>query len=164
MKTFLIAYGKLKTPGARELTDYYLRNIRPWMDVTEVELPFTKVQGKSASEKLRARSEETETLRTYIEKKTTRSRKLILLDETGKSFSTLQLTDKISTFQDSGTTEVFFVVGSSYGFSDEIRKSADLLWCLGAQTLSHEIARAVLSEQLYRIWSVLKNHPYHNEG
>ena len=134
------------------------------MPVQEIELPATKISNKSLTEKLCAQASEAEALRDFIEKKTTRTRKLILLDETGKNVTTQSLADRFSEYQDKGTTELFVVIGSSYGFSQEIKKSADFIWCFGAQTLSHEVARAVLAEQLYRAWSVLKNHPYHNEG
>ena len=164
MKTFLIAFGKLRTPGARELTDYYLRNVKPWTEVVEVELPTTKISAKSPAEKARARAEEEATLSALLEKRTTRNARLVLLDERGKNFSTTALSGMTEKYRDGGVTELFFAIGSSYGFSEALRKRADVLWCLGEQTLSHELARAVVAEQLYRVWSVLKGHPYHNEG
>ncbi|MBC7387253.1 MAG: 23S rRNA (pseudouridine(1915)-N(3))-methyltransferase RlmH, partial [Cryobacterium sp.] len=60
--------------------------------------------------------------------------------------------------------EVAFCVGSSLGFSEALRGKARGLFSLGPQTLSHEIARLVLAEQLYRSFSVLRGHPYHHEG
>jgi 23S rRNA (pseudouridine1915-N3)-methyltransferase len=56
---------------------------------------------------------------------------------------------------------LLFAIGGADGFSDEARRKAGFLWSLGNLTLPHELARVVVLEQLYRAFTILKNHPYH---
>lgn len=164
MKIYLVAFGKLKAPGTRELTDYYLRNVKPFHEVIEIELSPIRMNLKSNSDRLLVRKKEAEILTDCFEKKTTRNSKIILLDEKGNSLPTLKIAEKMNDWLNTGVSEIFFCIGSAYGFSDELKKKASLLICFGAQTISHEIARVILAEQIYRVFSVIKNHPYHNEG
>ena len=56
---------------------------------------------------------------------------------------------------------LLFAIGGSDGFSDEARRKANFVVSLGKMTLPHELARVVLVEQIYRAFTILKNHPYH---
>ena len=58
-------------------------------------------------------------------------------------------------------TPLLFAIGGSDGFSEEARRHAGLMLSLGKMTLPHELARVILAEQLYRAFTILKNHPYH---
>ena len=87
-----------------------------------------------------------------------------VLDETGKSFSTAQLADKVTDLEDRGIHSVRVCIGGSDGVGDELRKNADLVLSLGPQTLMHELALLVWMEQVYRIHTLKAGHPYHREG
>ncbi|RYZ68300.1 MAG: 23S rRNA (pseudouridine(1915)-N(3))-methyltransferase RlmH [Proteobacteria bacterium] len=165
MKGTLVAFGKLKTPGVRETVDYYLRNLKPWWPIEEVELKHTSRDVQSSADRLLVQREEAETFRKLIQSKKSAGRtRLILLDETGRGFGTLEWAKKFETYRSDGTTSLFIGVGSAYGWHADLKREADVLWSFGRETLSHEIARSVLAEQLYRIYAVLNRHPYHNEG
>ena len=56
---------------------------------------------------------------------------------------------------------LLFAIGGSDGFSDDARRQAGIVLSLGKMTLPHELARVVLVEQIYRAFTILKNHPYH---
>ena len=84
----------------------------------------------------------------------------IVLDETGKLVTTVQLSQRLTTWRDSGR-DVALVIGGADGTAAALKKSADWLWSLSPLTLPHGLVRVVLAEQLYRAWSVLGNHPYH---
>jgi 23S rRNA (pseudouridine1915-N3)-methyltransferase len=86
--------------------------------------------------------------------------KLILLDSRGKQFSSEELAEFLEREQVNAIPLVF-AIGGSDGFSDEARRSAGFTLSLGKMTLPHELARVVLVEQLYRAFTILKNHPYH---
>jgi 23S rRNA (pseudouridine1915-N3)-methyltransferase len=88
----------------------------------------------------------------------------ILLDETGKALSSMELAKKLERWRDSGTREGRFVIGAADGHSPEERQSADLLLSFGPATWPHLLVRAMLAEQLFRATSILANHPYHREG
>jgi len=160
----LFAFGKLKTPGLRDTADYYKRIIRPWSPIEEIELKPLPVPGKHPS--VRSKIQEKEGLLLLERMKNDASQRGIfyLLDETGKAKSTQSWAQDIRAWESEGIPTVSFCIGSSLGFSSELRQKAKGTLSLGPQTLSHELARVVLLEQLYRAFSVVRGHPYHNEG
>ena len=86
---------------------------------------------------------------------------LVLLDSRGKQFTSEQFAVWLGQQRDDGRQLIVFAVGPADGWSDDARKQANLLLSLGPMTLPHELARLVLSEQLYRAFTILSGHPYH---
>ncbi|MDP6661414.1 MAG: 23S rRNA (pseudouridine(1915)-N(3))-methyltransferase RlmH [Candidatus Thalassarchaeaceae archaeon] len=87
---------------------------------------------------------------------------LVLLDESGETKTSLELAKWLSSIElDRGPTNL--AVGSSEGFSDSLKERADYLIALSAMTLSHELAAAVLMEQLFRASEINRGTPYHRE-
>lgn len=87
---------------------------------------------------------------------------LIALDERGASVTTLQLAERMKTWL-TGGRDISLVIGGADGLHADVKARADWLWSLSALTLPHGMVRVLLSEQLYRAWSVIKGHPYHRE-
>lgn len=87
---------------------------------------------------------------------------LVLLDQRGKQFTSEALAAWLRALRDEGQQRVVFAIGPADGWSDEDRKRAALLLSLGPMTLPHELARVVVSEQLYRAFTILAGHPYHH--
>jgi 23S rRNA (pseudouridine1915-N3)-methyltransferase len=81
---------------------------------------------------------------------------VIALDERGENLSTTQLAEKLR-----DKPQVSFVIGEADGLNDAVRRRADLLLSFGKLTWPHKLVRVLLCEQIYRIWSVHNNHPYH---
>jgi 23S rRNA (pseudouridine1915-N3)-methyltransferase len=160
----IVAFGKLKTPGLREALDYYLRNLKPWASVEEMELKPLSVPDKSPATRKQVQEKEGSLLLDRLKPSLESRGVLILLEESGKPLKTQDWVAELGTFESSGIREASFCIGSSLGFSPEVRARARRLLSLGPQTLSHELARVVLGEQLYRAYSVMNGHPYHNEG
>ena len=86
---------------------------------------------------------------------------LVLLDSRGKQFSSEELASWLERQRDEGRQRVIFAIGPADGWSNEERAQAGLLLSLGPMTLPHELARVVLSEQVYRAFTILAGHPYH---
>lgn len=84
----------------------------------------------------------------------------VLLDVGGKQLTSHKLAETIGKWQLSGTKEVTFIIGGASGVSEEIRGKADFLLSLSFLTFTHEMARVVLLEQLYRGFSILNGFPY----
>ncbi|HLB56814.1 MAG TPA: 23S rRNA (pseudouridine(1915)-N(3))-methyltransferase RlmH [Coxiellaceae bacterium] len=84
----------------------------------------------------------------------------IALDRTGKMADTKTLAKRLQTWHDNGQT-ICFMIGGPEGLSESFLKNADEIWSLSAMTFPHPLVRIVLSEQLYRAWSITVNHPYH---
>ena len=82
---------------------------------------------------------------------------IIILDEKGKEFSS----EKFAKFLDSIDRHIIFIVGGALGFDDEIKKQPFLRLSLSQMTYPHELARVILTEQIFRAIAILKNKDYH---
>lgn len=86
---------------------------------------------------------------------------LVLLDGRGKSLSSEGLAGWLAARRDSGQQTLVLAIGPADGWSEGARAQAQTLLSLGPMTLSHELARVVLLEQIYRAFTILAGHPYH---
>lgn len=170
MRVLLVAFGRLKTAGLRETADYYRKILRPWANLEEIELKPCPVPDKSPATRTQVQEKEAQLVLERIGRPTGarvppgKTPHLYLLEEGGKAMDTQEWAKQVRFWEGTGATEIVLCVGSSLGFSAALRKVARGSLSLGPQTLSHELARVVLLEQLYRAWSVVRGHPYHVEG
>ena len=81
------------------------------------------------------------------------------MSEEGKLMDTVKLSD---TLRDRFQGNVVFLIGSAYGIDENLKKTADLLLSLSPLTFTHDHARVIMAEQLYRVQMVMQNHPYHH--
>ncbi|MBO5890206.1 MAG: 23S rRNA (pseudouridine(1915)-N(3))-methyltransferase RlmH [Alistipes sp.] len=88
---------------------------------------------------------------------------LMLLDEHGAEFRSIEFAEMIQRRMSAGTKRLVFVIGGPYGFSDAVYQRANSKISLSKMTFSHQIVRAIFTEQLYRAFTILKNEPYHHE-
>ena len=86
----------------------------------------------------------------------------VVLDERGRNCTTRELSQRMESWQMDGR-HVAFVIGGADGLAPALAREADWLWSLSPLTLPHGLVRVVVAEQLYRAWSITKNHPYHRE-
>ena len=84
----------------------------------------------------------------------------VLLDPEGTEWSSQELSQQIQNWQDSGTKEVTFIIGGPNGVSAELAQRANKRWSLSRLTLTHEMARVLLLEQLYRAFTIIHGLPY----
>ena len=87
---------------------------------------------------------------------------LIALDERGKQWSTLELSQKMAGWMQDGQ-DISFLIGGPDGLSTNCHNRAQGLWALSRLTLPHAMVRVLLAEQLYRAWTITQNHPYHRD-
>ncbi len=87
---------------------------------------------------------------------------LILLDENGKSLSSVKFSQYLQKKMLSGCKQLVFVIGGPYGFSEEVYKKSQDSLSLSKMTFSHQMIRLFMVEQLYRGFTILKNEPYHH--
>jgi 23S rRNA (pseudouridine1915-N3)-methyltransferase len=85
----------------------------------------------------------------------------ILLDIDGKEFSSEEMAEKIEDLSVKGNSSFNFVIGGSYGVSDDLKRSMDLRLTFSKMTFPHQLMRLIFIEQLYRWFSILKNTKYH---
>jgi 23S rRNA (pseudouridine1915-N3)-methyltransferase len=87
---------------------------------------------------------------------------VVLLDENGKSFSSVGFSDWLQKQLLTGRKNLIFLIGGPYGFSEEIYNRAQSKISLSEMTFSHQMVRLIFVEQLYRACTILKNEPYHH--
>lgn len=88
---------------------------------------------------------------------------VILLDEKGKSFRSVEFAEYLQKIFLRGQKRMVFVIGGAWGVGKTVKARADLMVSLSKMTFSHQIVRIIFLEQLYRALTILKNEPYHNE-
>lgn len=89
--------------------------------------------------------------------------KVIVLDERGVNIGSIELAQKIENWILNGCSELCFLIGGADGHLQSTRDRADLILSFGKLTFPHMLMRAVLSEQIYRIQTIINHHPYHRQ-
>lgn len=89
--------------------------------------------------------------------------KVVVLDERGENMKSIDLASKIENWMLNGCSDICFLIGGADGHLSSTRERADLLLSFGKLTLPHMLMRAVLSEQIYRIQTIINHHPYHRQ-
>ena len=84
----------------------------------------------------------------------------VLLDPEGSEWTSQQLAEQVRSWEGNGIKEVAFVVGGPHGVTRELIERADKRWSLSRLTLTHEMARVLLLEQLYRAYTIIHGLPY----
>ncbi|NDG84291.1 MAG: 23S rRNA (pseudouridine(1915)-N(3))-methyltransferase RlmH [Proteobacteria bacterium] len=168
-KVTLVCFGKLKTKGLDEAVAEFEKRLSRYTEFKALELKPLPVPEKSESNRDLIPEKEGEILLELFQSpgfKTSAGRnpEIWCLDETGKAMPTRDWAQGLSDLGSRGSGELVLVIGGSLGLGSNILRAAHKKVSLGPQTLSHELARLILTEQLYRALSFLKGHPYHNEG
>jgi 23S rRNA (pseudouridine1915-N3)-methyltransferase len=148
MKIRILWVGKTKEPFVREGMEKYLSRLRPFVEVAIVQIKETKEKGGRGVD----RGVEEEGQRIMRQ-----SASYILLDEKGRELTSQGLASLLE-----GRAEVDFVLGGPYGVSEAVRGRAAETIALSRMTLTHEMARLLLLEQLYRAMTILGGGRYHH--
>ena len=91
------------------------------------------------------------------------SDEVILMDEHGKEYSSVEFASQVEKKMASGLKRLVFVIGGPYGFAPAVYARANGKISLSRMTFSHQMVRLIFTEQLYRAFTILKNEPYHHE-
>lgn len=157
MKITLLTVGKTDKDWVKLGLDIYLSRLKHYIPFSIVEIP--ELKNVSALTKDQIKSKEGE----LILKNIRPADDVILLDEHGKEYSSMELAaiirDKISY---SGK-DIVYVIGGAYGFSEAVYKRADSKLSLSRMTFSHQMVRAIFAEQIYRAFTIIRGEPYHHE-
>jgi len=149
----LLAVGKLKLTENKSLCQNYLERLSHYTKFEMIEVPDA-----SGLDPDRQKIKESESLVEKIKA----GDFVILLDETGKEFTSRAFAEKIQSLYNAAHKRIVFVMGGAYGLSDALKKRGQLTLALSQLTLPHELARVVFLEQLYRAHTILKGEKYHH--
>ena len=156
MKIKLIAIGKTDSKDLHPLIEEYSKRLSFYVSFNFEIIPDIK-NAKNLSTKQQKIAEGNEPLK-RIEKSDT----IIILDEKGKTFSSVEFSVFLQKKMNSGLKNLIFMIGGPYGFSEEIYQRANAKISLSTMTFSHQMVRLFFIEQLYRGFTILKNEPYHH--
>lgn len=157
MQIKLLAIGKTDHSAIQSLVEEYIKRINFYIKF-EVEIISDLKNTKNISESIQKEKEGE-----LILKKVPASDDLILLDENGKQFSSIDFSDFIQKKMNSGLKQLIFVIGGPYGFSDAVYRRAHGKLSLSKMTFSHQMVRVFFVEQIYRAFTILRNEPYHHQ-
>jgi 23S rRNA (pseudouridine1915-N3)-methyltransferase len=156
MKLKLISVGKTTQPEIQNLSHEYEKRLGHYCKFEQIELPALKAS-KVKSEMVQKKKEGEK-----IVQQLKTSDLVVLLDENGKPYSSVNFSRWLQKRMLSGKKQLIFIIGGPYGFSEEVYKRADFKISLSPMTFSHQMIRAFFTEQLYRAFTILKNEPYHH--
>lgn len=157
MEFVLIAVGRTRMKFVGQGIIEYRTRLQRYTAFSVVELPDVK-DTKSLTEDLQ-KVKEGEAILQRIQP----SDLVILLDERGRDFSSVEYAAYLQKIMASGRKRVIFVIGGPYGFSKQVYDRADAKISLSRMTFNHEMVRMFFVEQLYRAMTILRNEPYHHE-
>ena len=141
MRIQLLFLGKTRRPEVRALIDEYVARIRRY---AEIEVRELRPDSPASLKRLEIGA----------------GGAVVLLDAAGKKLESEQFAEWIRTCRDRGERELIFLCGAAEGFPEELARRATLRISLSPLTFSHELARVMLTEQIYRAFALLAGHPY----
>jgi 23S rRNA (pseudouridine1915-N3)-methyltransferase len=153
MKLRFMWVGKTKSAPMRAMIGDYVDRISKFAAVEVIELRDRKDAGSDARRIIDKEGED-------ILSRIAETPCLIALDERGRELDSRALAALIQKHRVAGTRQIAFVIGGYGGLSDAVRKRADLVLALSRMTLTHELARVLLTEQVYRAFTIIHDLPY----
>ena len=157
MKIVLLTIGKTREKYLIEGVSQFQNRLTHYCAFEIIEIPNIKnAKNLSISELIKKEGK-------LILKTLQNSDYMLLLDEKGKSSSSIEFSKKLQNWMLSGKKCLVFVSGGSYGFSDEVYKRGNEKLSLSSMTFSHQMVRLFFVEQLYRAYTILSDNPYHHQ-
>lgn len=155
MKLTVLCVGKTRESFIREGIEKYLRFLRPYATAAIQEVREEPVHDLKEAPRIRRREAE------RINKAVAPGARLIALDERGREFTSHEFAEFINSTQENGVRELVFVIGGSLGLDESVIERAHTVLALSRWTVTHELARVVLLEQLYRAFTITTGKTYH---
>lgn len=157
MKITLLTVGKTDKDWVKQGLDIYVSRLKHYIPFVMTEIPELKNVSSLSTEQIKTKEGE------LILKNVKPNDDVILLDERGKQYTSVELAkvlqDKISYIG----KDITFVIGGAYGFSQEVYSRANSKISLSKMTFSHQMVRAIVAEQIYRAFTIIRGEPYHHE-
>ena len=157
MKIELVVIGKTSIGYLKQGIDEYIKRLKHYVPF-EIKYIDDIKNTKNISEDQQKRTEGAKIL-SLLDK----SDFVVLLDEHGKEYTSMQYSSYIQKRMLSGAKKVVFVIGGPYGFSQEVYDRANDKISFSKMTFNHEMIRLIFTEQLYRAYTIINHEPYHHE-
>ena len=156
MTTTLLFVGKTTDAHIEALCQDYLKRLTHYLPVRVQVIPeLRNTKAMTPEQQKQAEGE-------LILRAVPQSAELILLDEHGREYRSIEFAQQIQKKMSSGR-DIFFAIGGPYGFSQAVYARANSKISLSQMTFSHQMVRLFLIEQIYRAMTILRGEPYHHE-
>jgi len=156
VRLIFLFVGKPRNNFRQAEIDDYLKRLRRYLPVERRELKEMKLGGRESPRQFCCRQAPR-----LIQAMNRDDAFKVVLTEHGKTFTTHGFADFFSRQLESGRSAMSFLVGGAYGLADDVLEQADLQLSLSPLTFTHEMARVLLLEQLYRSLTIIRGEPYH---
>jgi 23S rRNA (pseudouridine1915-N3)-methyltransferase len=157
MKITLLTVGKTDRDWVRQGLDIYVSRLKHYIPFSIVEIPELKNVSALTKEQIKSREGE------LILKNLRPTDDVILLDERGREYTSVELAKVIQDKISYEGKDIVYIIGGAYGFSEAVYKRANSKLSLSKMTFSHQMVRAIFTEQIYRAFTIMKGEPYHHE-
>jgi 23S rRNA (pseudouridine1915-N3)-methyltransferase len=157
MKIILLTVGKTNELSFKNAISDYQKRLKFYIPFEIEEIPELK-NSKNIPEEVQKQKEGE-----LILKNLTDTDDVILLDDKGEEYTSLQFASFLEKKMISGNKRLIFVAGGPYGFSKDVYRRANGKVSLSRMTFSHQMVRLIFTEQLYRAMTILRGEPYHHE-
>ncbi len=157
MELVLLTVGKTDVRWVREGLDLYIFRLSHYVRFSLKEIP--ELRNVSALSREQIKEKEGDLILSALRP----SDDVILLDEHGKQFRSVEFASFLEDRMTRSGRNIVFVIGGAYGFPKKVYDRASSLISLSAMTFSHQMVRTIFAEQLYRAFTIMKGEPYHHE-
>lgn len=157
MKITFITVGKTEDAYLKDGIEKYVKRLKHYTKLELADIPELKNTKALTEEQQKTKEAE------LILKKVTPQDHLILLDEAGQEFTSVQFANYLNKRAISSVVSLVFVVGGPYGFDQSVYQRANDKMSLSRMTFSHQMVRLFFVEQLYRAFTIIKGEPYHHQ-
>lgn len=156
MKLTVIFIGKTGKKNLEQEICEYLRRLNHYAEINIIEISGIRLGAKLKESEIREKEG------VLVLAKLKETDYLILLDERGKEMTSSDFAKTIGQWQNRSIKNAVFLIGGAYGFSEKVYLRANFNLSLSQMTFSHQMARLIFMEQLYRAYTILKGEPYHH--
>ena len=157
MKITLLTVGKTDKDWVRQGLDIYVSRLKHYIPFSIVEIPELKNVSALSNDQIKIKEGD------LILKNLRPTDDVILLDERGKQYTSVELAGIIQDKISYAGKDIVFIIGGAYGFSDTVYQRANSKLSLSKMTFSHQMVRAIFAEQIYRAFTIMRGEPYHHE-
>ena len=157
MNITLLTVGKTDVKWVKEGLDLYVSRLSHYVQFSLVEIP--ELKNVSSFSQAQIKEKEGDLILAAIRP----SDEVILLDEHGKEFRSVEFARFLEERMARSGRDMVFVIGGAYGFSQKVYERSDRKMSLSAMTFSHQMVRTIFAEQLYRAFTIMRGEPYHHE-
>jgi len=155
MRLTIICMGKTREEFIRDGIAKYVRYLKPYTDIEIRELKEEKIGNLRDAPVIRKKESE------KIFKTAPTGALLVALDERGQEFTSHEFAAFINGTLESGVRDMAFIIGGAMGLDESVTERSNKVLAMSRWTLTHEMARVVLLEQLYRAFTIIKGKTYH---